>query len=382
MRVGGLDRQRPAIRHGVAGIDREVEDRALQLVRIARGQPEAAGRHEFEADVLGDGPAEQFLHGRHELVGIDGLGVEGLPAREGEQAVGESRRPVRGGHGGRRVALQVLGPTLRDARLHEIEGSHDSREQVVEVVGDAARELADRLHLLSLAQLILQELALRDVTADPIDDVRLRGQGPVDPSIRPVPGPQAQVEIGDTPSGPKGRERVLQRRAVLGMNQGIEPDPDGFLRRIAQKAAPGRIGFAQDPVPIAGGEEVPGQAPDPIPFPRALLDALLEGFVEGSEVLLGAFRLGDVVDDARRSAGRPSRRPGHVRPAAPANGSRRRRRGRSASRGTRRAPLRRPRHATGHERAVARADQRIDRPEPAARSRGEGRGARRTAWTP
>ena len=245
-----------------------------------------------------DGAPQQILHRGHERVGVDRLRVEGLAAREGEQAVGERGGPLGRAHGGLGVALDVLGAALGDAGLHEVEGADDAGEQVVEVVGDAARELAHRLHLLRLAQLILQELALRDVTADPIDDVRLRGQGPVDPSIRPVPGPQAQVEIGDTPSGPKGREGVLQCRAILGMNQGIEPDPDGFLRRIAQKAAPGRIGFAQDPLPVAGGEEVPGQAPDPIPFPCALLDTLLEGFVEGSQVLLGAFRLGDVVDDA------------------------------------------------------------------------------------
>ena len=48
----------------------------------------------------------------------------------------------------------------------------DDGEKVVEVVRDAARELADRLHLLRLGEFGLERLLLRDV--DEIEDRRAR----------------------------------------------------------------------------------------------------------------------------------------------------------------------------------------------------------------
>ena len=47
------------------------------------------------------------------------------------------------------------------ARAHQLQASLDAREQVVEVVRETARELAHRLHLLALAQRLLQGAHLR-----------------------------------------------------------------------------------------------------------------------------------------------------------------------------------------------------------------------------
>ena len=76
-------------------------------------------------------------------------------------------------HGRTGVALDRVRAPLREAGLHQVEGADDAGEEVVEVVGDAARELAHRLHLLRLAELILSLLQLgltllhtRDVAAD------------------------------------------------------------------------------------------------------------------------------------------------------------------------------------------------------------------------
>src|SRR3712207_7947889 len=51
--------------------------------------------------------------------------------------------------------LDAVDAPLRDPRLHEVERTDDAGQQVVEVMRDAAGELADRLHLLRLAQLLL-----------------------------------------------------------------------------------------------------------------------------------------------------------------------------------------------------------------------------------
>src|SRR5262249_52580013 len=44
--------------------------------------------------------------------------------------------------------------------LNPLEMALDHDQQIVEIMGNAARQLTDRLHLLSMAQLILQLLAL------------------------------------------------------------------------------------------------------------------------------------------------------------------------------------------------------------------------------
>jgi hypothetical protein len=50
-----------------------------------------------------------------------------------------------------------------ERREREVRRAADRHEQVVEVVGDAARERPDRLHLLRLAPLRLEPLRVRDV---------------------------------------------------------------------------------------------------------------------------------------------------------------------------------------------------------------------------
>ncbi len=69
--VGGLDRQPPAFRHGIARIDREIEERVFKLVGIDRGFPEAAAKNGFDGDGLADGPAQQFRHALDQPVDID-----------------------------------------------------------------------------------------------------------------------------------------------------------------------------------------------------------------------------------------------------------------------------------------------------------------------
>ena len=78
---------------------------------------------------------------------------------EGGGALG---RALRGGD----VAVDLAEPALAQSRLHQLERAHDAREQIVEVVRDAAGELPDRFHLLRLAQRLLGLLALGDRFGD------------------------------------------------------------------------------------------------------------------------------------------------------------------------------------------------------------------------
>ena len=68
----------------------------------------------------------------------------------------------------------------------DVEPADDDRQQVVEVVRDAAGQLAQRLHLLALAELLLRGLELGDVARfeQQIDDLAVVARGPAGPRRR------------------------------------------------------------------------------------------------------------------------------------------------------------------------------------------------------
>ena len=55
---------------------------------------------------------------------------------------------------------------VRDQILQDLDAAGDDGEEIVEVVRNAAGELADGIHLLRLAQLLLEQQTLADVTGD------------------------------------------------------------------------------------------------------------------------------------------------------------------------------------------------------------------------
>jgi hypothetical protein len=61
------------------------------------------------------------------------------------------------------VALRL---GVAGAQRGHLDRAHDPAEQVVEVVGDAARQLAYRLHLLGVVKLLLEPVLLGDVAKD------------------------------------------------------------------------------------------------------------------------------------------------------------------------------------------------------------------------
>src|SRR4029078_6091629 len=97
---------------------------------------------------------KQVLHGGDELVGVHRLRIERLPAREGKEAMGERGGTLGRAHRGLGIALHILRTALRNAGLHQVEGTDNAGKKIVEVVGNTSRELPDRLHLLSLAELL------------------------------------------------------------------------------------------------------------------------------------------------------------------------------------------------------------------------------------
>ena len=158
---GSLDRQLPALRHGVAGVDRQVEQHLLDLARVGSHGAQALLQRRDELDVLADQPSQHLVRVAHDLVQVDDARLEHLLAAEGEELPRQVGRAMRGLvdlgqlHPRRVLRLQPSGGELRVAQ--------DGRQQVVEVVGDAAGQPSHRFHLLRLAELLFDGAALRHV---------------------------------------------------------------------------------------------------------------------------------------------------------------------------------------------------------------------------
>ena len=80
-------------------------------------------------------------------------------------------RPLRRGY----IAIDILVTALRNADLHQLQRPGDSGQQIIEVVREPARKLADRLHLLGLPQSVfrlvervLLSTLLRDIASHAI----------------------------------------------------------------------------------------------------------------------------------------------------------------------------------------------------------------------
>ena len=234
-----------------------------------------------------DGAAQQVLHGGDELVGVDRLRIERLAAREGEQAVGQGGGALGRAHRGLGVALDVLRPSLRDAGLHEVEGADDAGEQVVEVVGDAAGELAHRLHLLGLAQRLLgvaQGLGLlllaRDVAADGMNEPLVRDGRPGQPPVRSVLvaiavlEPQCRDALGQPPGLGDCRGQIVR------VNEVEEALAEEFILAPAEQDRPGRVDCHDRCIETRYEHDVSGKPPHPVPVGCPLGDLLRKRHVQ------------------------------------------------------------------------------------------------------
>ena len=150
--VAGLDGEAAAGRHGIARVDAEVDQRGLDLRAVDIDRPEVGRGGGLHDDVLAERAPQQPAGACHEVVEVGDLGLQHLLARECQQLA----RQLRGLLAGVGDALRAFGDVRRHAVVVEDGvgiGQHDGQD-VVEVVRHAAGELADRLHLLRLHELL------------------------------------------------------------------------------------------------------------------------------------------------------------------------------------------------------------------------------------
>src|SRR6266516_2735586 len=135
------DRESAASRHRIAGIDRQVQQCRFELrwVDLANEQP--VRWCDLQSNALADCPPDQRLKLTNQRVHIDRLRSQVLPSRKRQQLLSQSlaalgRVPYR-----RKLPLQPI--VVANAANQKVNVSENYRQQIIEVMRDAPRELAD-----------------------------------------------------------------------------------------------------------------------------------------------------------------------------------------------------------------------------------------------
>ena len=120
--------------------------------------------HQVELDLLADQAAQQHGEIGQRVAEIEHLRPQGLAARERQQLPHQRRRAGRVLLDLHDILERRIGRLVRVQQ--EIVRHHDGRKHIVEIVRDAAGELADHVHLLRLVDLVLERSPLGGLQHD------------------------------------------------------------------------------------------------------------------------------------------------------------------------------------------------------------------------
>ena len=164
-----------------------------------------------ELDVVAQEPREQSLELLDDFAEIEDLRQEHLVAAEGEQLARERGSTIGGAHDLQRVrAARVV---VVEAGHEELAVAADRGQEVVEVVRDAAGEPSDRLELLRVQQLLLQQALIGDVPVVDDDDPLAVLSAPAPDRLDRAPGAVA-VAKPEPRSAQVPRPRASQRTSA------------------------------------------------------------------------------------------------------------------------------------------------------------------------
>ena len=234
---------------------------------------------------------------------VDVLRLQIALAREGEELRHERRRLIGSDERGEELApeLRLLLHVLR----HRIDIGADHHQLVVEVVGDAAGEAADRLHLLGVPKLALGLLAHRrllvqlpgrldDVTLEfglemALQFLRLLQRLHVDRRGEPMGLPPLAVQDHDRRGGDDVRAIGAVMPAQPHLHRVVPPLPHGDLAQAQHPAAIVRVRHRGSLVSV-------GQKSDAGVLARAaVLEDRASGLSEHPHERGQAFRQGEIA---------------------------------------------------------------------------------------
>ena len=220
--VRGFDRQAAARRHRVARVDRQVEDDLFELAGVGPDARQRRRERRRELDVFANQPPQHVAHVGDQRIQIDDRRLHHLLAAECEQLSGQAGSAL-----GRLHDLRnLVAHGFRQIRLllEQVRIAQHGCQQVVEVVRHAPGELADRLHLLRLPELLLELLLVADVDADAeqfrrpvVFEQHARAAGvPVQTAVGPD---RAELDRQLRSLDARLLERVFDRPAIVWMNE-------------------------------------------------------------------------------------------------------------------------------------------------------------------
>ena len=157
----GFHREAPAVRHGIARVEREVDDDLLELRPVGLHPAQLGGEAQHELAVLAHQPAQHRLHVHQHRVELQHQRLEELAAGIRQQLPADVGRALGGAGDLVHVLLTLV--VLRHATGEEGAEPENHRHHVVDFVRHAARHAADRLHALRLPQVLLHPLALGQI---------------------------------------------------------------------------------------------------------------------------------------------------------------------------------------------------------------------------
>ena len=295
--AGDGDAQRAAVGHRVAGVDGEVHEHLLQARAVGEDRGQVVADGDLQLDELAERAREQRLEVGDERADVEHLGVHDLAAAEHQQLARE-----RGGAlGGAADLVDVLahGRELVQLVAGERDAGQDHRQQVVEVVGDAAGELADALQALGLREALL-ELGAVALGAAAVGEVRRdrahRGDVPVGVEQRELHDEQLLL-LAVVPR--RGRVtsawRVSPVRMTSRSSSSSAPSTRPGRQRLGGGAAEDGVGVHADGLLVAAVDEQEALARVLDGDQRGrVVDDRLQALLAGALLGLGAAALAEV----------------------------------------------------------------------------------------
>ena len=240
-----------------------------------------------ELDIVAQEPREQPLEPGDDVAEIQDLRLEHLMAAEGEQLARERSGTIGGAHDLQCVRAPRI--VVVEAGDEELAVTADRGQQIVEVVGDAAGEPSNRLELLRMQQLLLQQALIGHVSVVDDDDPVAVLPAPATDRLDRAPGSvlvaKPDLDRHRFLAREHRSERLPYRLVVVGVQQRKALRAEDLLGGIAEHALDRRA--------LVEARAVGGEHRDRV---GGVLDQRAEQLFAGAQRLLCGQLLGDVAE--------------------------------------------------------------------------------------
>src|SRR5262245_8614651 len=93
--IAGLDSQLTTFGHRIARVQCKVDDRALDLPRVALGRPEVGFKDRRQGNLLSQGPSQQRRCFENDFIKMQNLNLEMTSSGESEKSIRQLRAQIR-----------------------------------------------------------------------------------------------------------------------------------------------------------------------------------------------------------------------------------------------------------------------------------------------